>query len=342
MPRALIIDDDELILEHIKDRLASMGHECDTALSQTEAEDLLKENLYDYFLLDLQIPVGFQTRPDKEYGKNLLLKIRSMPGHKDRPIIVITAFAETDSYRLGVDIMKHGATDFVGKPFNEKNNLEKAIREALEKYPPLDVPANGTKDNSPSKPFNGGYLDFYEDRVELCGIRICGHKGRSQARQVLDLLSEKFLKSDRRAYDQNFIADKLGFQNRGQQAVGDAVRTIRTACRDNLLKEINIRCETEDVIINRDKGYHFSDSIKVREGGVSALDRVKYSDHQLAILRELRAKDLVSRKQISNHLSLGKEQLDSELEGLLKMKVIQRVGTGAATRYQIVSKEAEV
>jgi len=277
MPRALVIDDEQLIIDHINDRLTSMGHQCDTALSQEEAEEFLRENLYDYILLDLQIPVRFHTPADKEYGKNLLRKIREMPGHKERPVIVITAFAEIDTYRLGIEIMKYGATDFVGKPFNDKNNLEKAIREALEKYPPLDIPkSKGKKQpgDAPAKPFTGGYLDFYTDRVELCGIRVCGAKGNSQTRRVLDLLYEKSATGDKRAYDQNFIVEKLGFTQRGQQAVGDAVRTIRTTCRDNLLKNLNILCETEDVIVNRDKGYHFSDLIKVRDGGIDAGERV--------------------------------------------------------------------
>ena len=91
MPTALIIDDDEQILAMVEERLASMGHDCLKAQSQTEAEELLEQHAFDYILLDLEIPSRFQGRADMIYGQNLLRKLVDTPEHAHTPVIVITA-----------------------------------------------------------------------------------------------------------------------------------------------------------------------------------------------------------------------------------------------------------
>ena len=337
MTRALVIDDDERIIEHVQERLTSMDHECDTALCQEQAEKLLKGNVYDYILLDLEIPMRFQKPADKEYGKNLLHKIKRMPGHKDRPVIIITAHC--NGYHDAVEMMKEGAADFVGKPFGEKHPLEKKIREVLEKYPPSDAGEQPAKKNSKKGPpaiFEGGYLDFYPDRIELCGVRVCGAKNSSQKRKILDLLRDKTIAGEKRNYDQHYIAEKLKIL-RGQQAVGESVMEIRKACADRLLEDKNIKCADKDVIINNGQGYHFSDKIKIRDGGVDASTHEKFTGNQLAILRELRAKPSLSRKVVGDRLSLTVEVLEREMDSLIRQKFVKRIGSGAATRYHLVN-----
>ena len=54
MFKALVVDDDEQILVQMKDRIHDLGHECDTAGSVYEAEALLDDNNYDYFILDIE------------------------------------------------------------------------------------------------------------------------------------------------------------------------------------------------------------------------------------------------------------------------------------------------
>src|SRR5436190_7758057 len=130
MTTALIVDDDQEILDLLQERLLSMGHESRTAQSQTEAEGILNEHVFDYILLDLEIPNRFQGRADIVYGHNLLRKIRQTPGHTRTPVLAITAHG-LRSHHLCAETMKLGATDFVGKPFGKDNPLEDKIREAL-------------------------------------------------------------------------------------------------------------------------------------------------------------------------------------------------------------------
>ena len=133
MTTALIVDDDQEILALLEERLLSMGHECRKAQSQTEAEEILHDHVFDYILLDLEIPNRFQGRADIAYGHNLLRKIRSTPGHSRKPVIAITAHG-LKSHHLCAETMKLGATDYVGKPFGKDDPLEDRIREALRKH----------------------------------------------------------------------------------------------------------------------------------------------------------------------------------------------------------------
>jgi CheY-like chemotaxis protein len=184
MTTALVVDDDQAILDLLEERLLSMGHECRKALSQTEAEEILEHHVFDYILLDLEIPNRFQGRADIVYGHNLLRKIRQTRGHSRTPVLAITAHG-LSSHHLCAETMKLGATDFVGKPFGKDNPLEDKIREALR------AKTNGKSEAPeapPSKlsPFSGGELVFYDDRVELCGTKICGGRNSSTKWHVLN------------------------------------------------------------------------------------------------------------------------------------------------------------
>lgn len=338
MPHALIIDDDESIVEMLEERLKSMDHTCEAALCQREADELLQRNTYDYFLLDLTIPLNYQGVPTKQYGRNLLLKIKKMPGHRDRPVIVMTAH-DLESYHLAVEVMKDGAVDFVGKPFGEKNPLERKIHDALQKYPPRQKSDTRSGNAMPPRPFADGTLDFYKDRVELCGEKIAGAEGETQMRQVLDLLKNRRLSKDKRNYDSRLIAHELNF-HRGQNAVIDAVRQIRDVCTAVLLDKLNIECGKNDIVVNRDRGYAFADSIEVREGG---LDSVKaahpgLTENQLAILRELREQPSISRKVLGNRLNIRVLTLDVEIADLVSKEFVAQIGNGAAMRYKLLNE----
>jgi len=89
MPHALVIEDDVAIAEIVREKLESMDHTCDAAASQAEAEEFLVRCAYDYILLDLAIPLKFNSKPDKQYGRNLLVKIKGTLGHASTPVIVM-------------------------------------------------------------------------------------------------------------------------------------------------------------------------------------------------------------------------------------------------------------
>src|SRR4029434_8795730 len=241
---ALIVDDDQEILDLLEERLLSMGHQCRKAQSQTEAEEILNELVFDYILLDLEIPNRFQGRADIVYGHNLLRKIRSTPGHARTPVLAITAHG-LKSHHLCAEAMKLGATDFVGKPFGRDNPLEEKIREALRAHSQEKNGANKLPDGKLQR-FAGGELVFYDDRVELCGVKICGAKGSSNKRRVLEVLREANNNGGYRCFSMKDIADRLTIDRPG--AVAESVADLRKEYRERLQTESSIVCEDEDVI----------------------------------------------------------------------------------------------
>jgi CheY-like chemotaxis protein/DNA-binding transcriptional ArsR family regulator len=336
MTTALIVDDDQAILELLEERLLSMGHECRKAQSQAEAEDILNEHIFDYILLDLEIPNRFQGRADIVYGHNLLRKIRQTPGHTRTPVLAITAHG-LRSHHLCAETMKLGATDFVGKPFGKDNPLEDKIREALRSH--QSDKDESTSSKSPKlSPFKGGDLAFYEDRVELCGVKVCGAKNSSMKRRVLDVLREPAANGGNRHFSMKDLAKVLGADRPG--AVAEAVADFRKECRERLRESAGFDCEDEAIIANQNRGYHLRSWIKVLDG-LDEVDRVAseadvvLSENQKGIIRLLRKHGKRSPRQLADSLSLLRATISRETELLLASGLIIAEGNGANKFFRI-------
>jgi|UniRef100_UPI00378518E5 DNA-binding response OmpR family regulator len=348
MPHALVIEDDDSVLDAVHDRLRSMGHSHDVACCQKEAEEHLLKTAYDYVLLDLSIPVTYKGYSDREYGRNLLHRIKGPLGHTQTPVIIMTAH-DNDSYHLAVELMKEGAVDFVGKPFGEKHPLEKKIREALEKHPPRDaateevIPA--AKSQTARQPLRQAFLDYYPDRVELAGYELAGSENSTQKRKVLDLLKHKLLTNDRKAYDGNYVAKfALGIVEFGEKAAADAVRQIREAGVKILREKEHLECNGNDIVANRDKGYALGPLIQVRDGGpdAGAEGKRNLTQKQVAALRELRRDKSLTRRMLGRRLDTRLDALDKEMEPLVQEGCVKRTGAGAAMRFELVLDPMEV
>ena len=330
MTTALIVDDDQEILALLEERLLSMGHECRKAQSQTEAEEILEDHVFDYILLDLEIPNRFQGRADIVYGHNLLRKIRSTPGHSRTPVIAITAHG-LKSHHLCAETMKLGATDYVGKPFGKEDPLEERIREALRKHS-ADKGTEGAGAPTALTKFAGGDLVFYEDRVELRGIKICGAKNSSIKRRVLDLLRERNTKGAFRGFAMKEIADRLKLDRQG--AVAEAVADFRRECRERLRDQAGLACDDEDVVANQSRGYHLRDWITVLEGvdeieEAAARRFIKLTENQKGIVRLLRKHGKRTPRQLADGLDLLGATIAAEMETLSSTKLIICEGNGA-------------
>lgn len=113
--KILIVDDEKNIRMTIRQSLADMDVETDTAINGEEALSKLEDADFGLVLLDLRMP-GMD-------GMEVLQKLS-----KDRPdirVVIITAHGTIDS---AVDAMKLGAVDFIQKPFSPEE-----IRELVSK-----------------------------------------------------------------------------------------------------------------------------------------------------------------------------------------------------------------
>ena len=122
--KALVVDDEKLIVKGLKFSLEQEGYEVDCAYDGQEAVDKAKDKEYDIILLDLMLPVfdGYEV-------------CRQIREFSDMPIIMLTAKGDDMDKILGLD---YGADDYITKPFNileVKARIKAIIRRNRRKAP---------------------------------------------------------------------------------------------------------------------------------------------------------------------------------------------------------------
>jgi CheY-like chemotaxis protein len=104
--RILCVDDEEVILNSFRKILVLDGYSVDTVETGQEALGLVQIHDYDFVFTDLKMPAMSGTDVAKSV-KHL---------RPDIDVVIITGFATVES---AVECMKHGAVDYVEKPFTE-------------------------------------------------------------------------------------------------------------------------------------------------------------------------------------------------------------------------------
>ena len=117
MKPVLIVEDEAIVRESLKDWLKNVGYEVETAEEGEEALEKMENKEFSVAVLDLRLP-----------GKDGLEVLKEATG-KDPKIkgIVITAYPSVET---AVEAMKMGAIDYIVKPF-APDALEKKIQEVL-------------------------------------------------------------------------------------------------------------------------------------------------------------------------------------------------------------------
>lgn len=129
----------------------------------------------------------------------------------------------------------------------------------------MDAPRNDLEQSTTSaKPFNGGTMVFYPDRVELCGATICDNSRRSiRQRKALELFRKRegarFIH-----YDCERLANEVKLPS-GPSAVSGFVRNLRNRIKKALIEQVQIESQDEDVI-RHDNGYCLSEKLIVQDG----------------------------------------------------------------------------
>jgi DNA-binding NtrC family response regulator len=117
--KVLLVDDEPHFVKLLAERLAGRGFSVETAGGGTEAIDRAKEESYDAIVLDLLMP--------EMDGLETLKQLKEI--NPDLQVILLTGHGTIDK---GVEAMKLGAMDFVEKPADFKELLEK-IKKAKDK-----------------------------------------------------------------------------------------------------------------------------------------------------------------------------------------------------------------
>lgn len=350
---ALVVDDSPEILEDVKDRLESLGHTCDCVGSQEQARELISVRAYSYVLLDLAIPVKY-GRPSRILnGQNLLAEIKATRGHESIPIIVMTSHGH-DSSDLATDVMRgNGAIDYVKKPFPDTGRtLERAIQDALAasgRSRPGAAHRSEPHREESLQPFEEGEMVFFDDRIELCGLKVCGAVGSTLIRQILDALCVKNDRGQFVAYSGSKLAKRIGCSG-GDVGVAGAIRDFRTKAFSLLRSELRIEVDREEDIILNDRryGYRLSKKITVRDGNdpvcdpddpnpdpVNGLGMDQLDHRQEWILSQLRDHHPLRRSEIEAKFRCSDSTAKRLLDGLKKMELIEFDGPAKTGHYKL-------
>jgi len=115
----LIVDDEPIVRESIRDWLKDAGYEVATAETGEEALEMIERENFSVVVLDVRLP-----------GKTGLAVLRELKAAKPQiKSIIITAYP---SVELAVEAMKLGAVDYLVKPV-APDDLERLIRQTLSK-----------------------------------------------------------------------------------------------------------------------------------------------------------------------------------------------------------------
>ena len=122
IPAVLYVEDDDISREVVILFLKN-SFEIDTAPDSQEAIKKLGSKKYSSVLLDINLGKGLS-------GLDLVKRIKKMQGHRNVPIIAVTAYALREDEKK---IMASGCTHYITKPFTKTsllNLINKAISEA--------------------------------------------------------------------------------------------------------------------------------------------------------------------------------------------------------------------
>ncbi len=205
MARILIAEDDRNSADTISQHLQSAGHSC--ALERT-GEDVLRqvrESEFDLLILDVMLP--------KISGFEVCRRIRQDSSLYTLPILVVSAMNSEEEIMHG---LAQGADDYVGKPYNIQNLVQRAegllrSRGSSQAADPMTgLPgADHTKREIQKRicarqPFGVAY-------VELPGLRTFAYRAGSDKRdEAIRLLGETLSSHSREAETPEAFVGHMG------------------------------------------------------------------------------------------------------------------------------------
>jgi DNA-binding NtrC family response regulator len=278
----LVVDDEPAIRHALERIVGSMGFEVVGAADGVEAQEQLAGNAFDLVLTDLAMP-----RAD---GFAVLRAVREL--RAGTPAIVLTAHSSTTEC---VRAMRAGATDFIGKPF-EQRELERAVRGALRH--------GGSKSQAPTIP---------ESHWPLAALVGDSPAVRSAIEQV------------ERAAESDVAVLLIGERDTGKHAIARLLHSMSRRAGKPL---ITFRCSSflpeliEHELLGDDRAGGW---LSLAEGGTLLLTELELLEPSL---RERLARDVVQRivhggrtnvrMLISIDVDASNEAETSELAGALQ------------------------
>ena len=118
--RVLVVDDDSAVRKFMVEALSEAGHSVAAAADGEGALEMCRTGQFDLLVTDLMMP-GMS-------GLQLLQEVRRTS--RSTEVIVITAHASLDA---AIEALRLGAYDFISKPFDNVDALQRVVARSLEK-----------------------------------------------------------------------------------------------------------------------------------------------------------------------------------------------------------------
>ena len=125
--KILVVDDEPTIVRLMEFILARQGHEMIVAVNGEEALEKIKSQQPDLVLLDIMMP-----RID---GYEVAQRLRADPATASLPIIMLSAKAQDEDIRKGVEV---GVDEYVTKPFTP-DHLVQVVAKYLDKLKESEI-----------------------------------------------------------------------------------------------------------------------------------------------------------------------------------------------------------
>ena len=152
--KILVVDDEKDIINVLYETLTGEGFNVDSAANVEEAVKKIDANEYDIVITDKNLPGPGNNR---EGGLDILKYVK-----KNSPltgVIMITGYATVESV---IEAMKHGAFDYLQKPFKIQELIDKTSR--LAEYQAFINPENTTPIY---EAFHKGLLNLFIEKEKL-------------------------------------------------------------------------------------------------------------------------------------------------------------------------------
>jgi two-component system alkaline phosphatase synthesis response regulator PhoP len=206
VPRVLVVDDEQAVLDLLVYNLSKAHYEVLTAVNGRQALDLAHQAEPDLILLDLMLPIVD--------GLDVCRELRQT---SRVPIIMITALGEEVDRVVGLEL---GADDYVTKPFSVRELMAR-VKAVLRRAQPGEGEATQVLTGL-------GELRLDPERREAA----VGGKMLELTRLEFDLLYTLLLNADRVLTRERLLEQVWGYDFAGDtRAVDSAIKRLRAGLR---------------------------------------------------------------------------------------------------------------
>jgi DNA-binding NarL/FixJ family response regulator len=192
--RILVVDDDQEVLQMMKDWLSLMGSQVDTAVGGLQGVSMVKQKQYDVVITDLQMP-GVN-------GLQLLAVLKEID-----PLMEVVFLSGQGTMDDAIQALRGGkAFDFLKKPLRDFDTLARVLNGALAKR----ASQTSQVQSAPHAPTLPAHMESLSPReFEIMQLLAEGIDNRTIADRLF--LSEKTVRNQLTR-----IYEKLGVTNRTQ------------------------------------------------------------------------------------------------------------------------------